>query len=327
MTISLLPWHLDIWDHLQQSLRDGRLPHALLFSGVQGVGKARLARQLAASLLCEQPQATGLACGKCRQCQLLAAGNHPDLRMLVPEQGKTQIGIDAVRELVAGNTLSVGEGAYRVFVIDPADSMGMAAANALLKTLEEPIEGTLIILLSAKADRLAVTIRSRCQCLRFSLPSEQDAMAWIEDKVRVLPGQAAQLLRLANGAPLRVPALVEKGELERHTRLLDDFVAIASGQASAVLVSETWLKEHELPSLLLYLNSWLTAIIHQKMACQSEQAFPLLQSWSERLDLKLAYQLLDQLHETQRMSINNLNPQLALESILLEWSRIANGES
>lgn len=327
MTTSLFPWHLDTWSYLQQSLRQGRLPHALLLSGAQGVGKARLARQLVTSLLCEQPQATGLACGKCRQCLLLAAGNHPDFRMLVPEEGKTQIGIDAVRELVAGNTLSVGEGAYRVFIIDPADSMGRAAANALLKTLEEPIEGTLIILLSAKADRLPVTIRSRCQCLRFSLPVEQDAIAWIESNAQVLPGQAAQLLRLANGAPLRVPALVENGELERHTQLLGDFVAITAGQSSAILVSEAWLKGCELSSLLRYLDSWMTAMIRQKMTCQSEDAFPLLQTLSERLDLKLAYQLLDKLHETQRMSINNLNPQLALESILLECSRIANGES
>ncbi len=327
MTTDLLPWHLDTWDYLQQTLHQGRLPHALLLSGTQGVGKAGFARQLAASLLCEQPQTTGLACGKCRQCLLLAAGNHPDLRMLVPEEGKTQIGIGAVRELVAGNALSVGEGAHRVFIIDPADAMGRAAANALLKTLEEPIQGTLIILLSAKADRLPITLRSRCQCLRFSLPVEQDAVVWVESNVQVLPGQAVQLLRLANGAPLRVPALVENGELERHSRLLEDFVAIAARQASVVPVSEAWLKGYELSSLLRYLDSWMMAMIRQKMTCQSEDAFPPLQTLSEQLDLKLAYQLLDKLHDIQRMSINNLNPQLALESILLECSRIANGES
>ncbi len=291
------------------------------------MGKARFARQLAASLLCEQSQADGLACGKCRQCLLLAAGNHPDLRLLVPEEGKTQIGIDAVRELVAGNTLSVGEGAYRVFIIDPADSMGRAAANALLKTLEEPIEGTLIILLSARADRLPVTIRSRCQSLRFSLPTEQEAIAWLECNSQLTPEDAVQLLRLANGAPLRVPALIENGELGRHNRLLKDFVAIATGESSAVSLGEAWLKDHELASLLRYVNSWLAAMIRQKMTHSAEDTFPLLQSLHERLDLELLYRLLDQIHEIQRMSTNNLNPQLALESILLEWGRIANGES
>ncbi|WP_456417442.1 DNA polymerase III subunit delta' [Thiolapillus sp.] len=324
---AILPWHLDTWHCLQQSLQQGRLPHALLLAGPQGVGKAGFARQLAASLLCERPQATGLACGTCRQCLLLAAGNHPDLRLLLPEEGKTQIGIDAVRELVAGNTLSVGGDAYRVFIIDPAEGMSQAAANALLKTLEEPIEGTLIILLCAQVDRLPVTIRSRCQCLRFALPPEQDAIAWMEGNIQAPPEHALQLLRLANGAPLRIPALIESGELERHNRLLKDFVAIVAGQISAVSASEAWLKDCELPSLLRYVNTWLTALVRQKMTHCAEDAFPLLQSLPERLDLKLLYQLLDKLHEIQRMSSNNLNPQLALESVLLEWGRIANGES
>ncbi|WP_456406493.1 DNA polymerase III subunit delta' [Thiolapillus sp.] len=323
----LLPWHLKTWNHIQEARRQNRLPHALLITGALGLGKARFARQLAESLLCEQPQEHGLACGHCRQCQLLHAQSHPDLRMIVPEEGKAQIGIDAVRALVAGNTLSVGRNAYRVFIIDPAESMGRAAANALLKTLEEPIEGTLIVLLSARIDRLPITIRSRCQLLKLAAPAEDDAIAWIESNTPAGAGKAAQLLQLANGAPLRAPDLIESGALEKHNRLLDDFVAIAMGKTSAVQVSEVWLKENQPAQLLVYMASWLMAVIRQKMIPQAETAFPGLQSLLERLDLRLAYRLLDKLYETERASMNNLNPQLALESILLEWSRVANGES
>ena len=215
---------------------------------------------------------------------------------------------------------------HRVFIIDPADEMGRAAANALLKTLEEPIEGTLIVLLSARADRLPVTIRSRCQMLKFPLPAEQQALAWIERNTQIEPGQAAQLLQLASGAPLLAPGLVERGELVRHNQLLEDFQSIAANQVSAVQISEAWLKEYELSRLLAYMANWLVALIRWKMVPQVEDGLPLLQSLSEQLDLKLLYQLYDKLHETERMTRNNLNSQLALESILLDWSRIANGE-
>ena len=322
----LLPWHHPSWHRLLEMRQQGRMPHALLLSGAEGVGKARFARQLAESLLCEQPAENGLACGKCRQCLLLKADSHPDLRQVGPEEGKQQIGIEAVRELVAGNTLSVGEDAHRVFIIDPADSMSRAAANALLKTLEEPIPGSLIVLLSARSDRLPVTIRSRCQMLAFALPEEEASIAWIAENTGMQPEQARQLLQLAGGAPLKVPALIERDELQRHNRLLEDFAAIAVGGASVVQTGESWLKETGLPHLLKYLVAWLSAIIRSKMAPASQLAFPPLQTLSERLDLRLAYQLLDRLYDAERMSMNNLNPQLVLESILLEWSRIAKGE-
>lgn len=326
MMHDLLPWHMENWTRLLETRRQGRLPHAMLLTGSDGLGKARFARQLAESLLCEQPADDGLACGQCRQCLLLEAGSHPDLRLVAPEAGKTQIGIDAVRELVVGNTLSVGEESHRVFIIDPADSMGRAAANALLKTLEEPIKGSLLILLSARADRLPITIRSRCQQLKIAAPAQDEAIAWIVRNTQVSSVQALQLLQLAKGAPLNVPALIENNALERHNQLLQSFVALAAGKASAVQISEAWLKEQALSQLLVYMASWIEAMVRKKMAPQSELAFPPLQSLSERLDSKPAYQLLDKLHATERMSMNNLNPQLALESILLEWGRIANGE-
>ena len=323
---SLLSWHRLPWDQLQETRRQGRMPHALLLAGGEGLGKARFARTLAESMLCEHPAKDGLACGKCRQCLLLKAGSHPDLRLVEPEEGKAQIGVDAVRELADGNTLTVGEGAHRVFIIDPADSMGRGAANALLKTLEEPISGTLILLLCSRVDRLPITIRSRCQMLKFTVPSEEEGIAWVEGNTQVQPGQAGQLLQLAGGAPLKVPALIESNELDRHNKLLQKFIAIACDRASVVQTSQAWLKEYELPELLSYLTAWVGDIIRAKMVPSSQLAFPPLQTLSERLDLRLAYGLLDKLHDSERMSRNNLNTQLVLESILLEWSRIANGE-
>jgi DNA polymerase-3 subunit delta' len=323
---NFLAWHEEIYSRLLQSHTQGRMPHALLLAGAPGVGKMVFARRLAHRLLCEQPSSTGEACRQCRQCLLLKAGSHPDFRLVLPEEGKKQINIDIIRELVAGNTLSVGTDAYRIFVIHPADAMGRGAANALLKTLEEPIEGTLIILISSRIDLLPITIRSRCQLLKFAQPGTPQAIDWLKNNSSAAPAELDQALLLAQGAPLRAAELVTDGELEHHNQLLNDFVAIGQGKSAAVATAETWLKGSELAQLFAYLSSWLSALIRQKMTSSTEAVFPLLQSLSEQVDLASVYKLLDKLHELQRMSMNNLNPQLALESILLEWGRLANGE-
>ena len=324
MSRMLLPWHQSLWRHLQETRRQGRLPHALLLSGARGLGKVRFATQLGASLLCEQPREDGVACGQCKQCLLYESGNHPDLRWVKPEEGKQQIGIEAVRELVAGNTLSVGEKGYRLFIIEPADTMTTAAANALLKTLEEPISGTLILMLSSHAERLPVTIRSRCQSLKFSPPDEDVASAWVRENTAAKGEQVTQLLQLAGGAPLKIPLLIERNELQRHNHLLNEFVGLVENGSGVAQAGESWLKEYDFSQLLTYMIGWLVATIRYIAAPSSKLAFPPLQTLSERLDLELAYQLLDRLYEIERMSVNNLNPQLALESILLEWSRIEN---
>src|SRR3569833_523405 len=191
--------------------RGGRLPHALLLTGPQGMGKQRFAENWMAGLLCEAPDAEGCACGVCRSCQLLAAGNHPDYRQLTPpEEGKV-IGVDQVRELIQYVALTPQYGRYKIALIHPADKLNINAANSLLKTHEEPPSHSLLMLVSARPRRLPDPVRSRCQLVHFSPPPDEVAAGWLAIQVSVAaPGQ---LLKLADGAPLRALELAAADEL------------------------------------------------------------------------------------------------------------------
>jgi DNA polymerase-3 subunit delta' len=206
-------------------------PNALLVSGTSGAILTRLTESLAAGLLCDSPDATGAVCGACAACHLLAAGNHPDLLWLSPGQGdeaagrkpSSQIRIEAVRELLGTLALSPHHGAQRVTVIEPAEAMNPATANALLKVLEEPPPGNVLVLVSLRPMRLLATIRSRCLQLRLSPPAGVPAdtavdsadaalAAFLRDPVPEAPArdvwQAQSLLldALGRGAALAVPA-------------------------------------------------------------------------------------------------------------------------
>ena len=165
MTLPVTQWHATAWQQLQTSHRQQRLPHALLLSGEAGIGKAEFAARLAASLLCEQPHVDGQACGTCHACQRLGAQTHPDRFRLEPEEPGKAIKVDAVRQLIRNLSLTGHYGGYRVVTVEPAELMNTNAANAFLKTLEEPPANTLLILITASPARLPATIRSRCQPL------------------------------------------------------------------------------------------------------------------------------------------------------------------
>ena len=140
-----LPWQQEAWQRAGEQLVGGSLPHALLLAGPAGVGKAEFALALARLLLCASP-VDGGNCGQCHACELSASGSHGDLRWLQPEEKSRVIKIDQVRAAVefAGKTASFGE--RKVIVFEPADALNVAAANALLKSLEEPTACTHLIL-------------------------------------------------------------------------------------------------------------------------------------------------------------------------------------
>lgn len=207
--MNVISLHKKVWDGLLA--RRGRLPHSLLLVGQKGLGKYELARQFAASLLCEQPQADGLACGKCLACNWYAQGNHPDFRLLQPdalgeeseaEEGKKkpsqQITIDQVRGLDEFLSVGTHRAGLRLILVNPAEAMNRNTANALLKTLEEPAPDTLFLLISSEPLRLLPTIRSRCQVVPIAVP--QPALA---EQILAADGlaEAGRWLALAGGSP------------------------------------------------------------------------------------------------------------------------------
>jgi DNA polymerase III subunit delta' len=219
-----LPWHSEV---LAQILADaGRMPHAWLLTGIQGIGKSRFAMALANALLCESPAAGGAACGRCAACGWFAAGNHPDLRVLEPltdEQGKAskEIRIDQVRGLADFVGVGGHRGRNRPIVVDPADAMNTHAANALLKTLEEPGDGVVFLLVSSRTDALPATIRSRCRVLVLGPPPMQQALAWLQGESGCSAKEAADWLAMAGGSPLRALGFAEPVQATAHRAMLE----------------------------------------------------------------------------------------------------------
>ena len=198
-----LPWQQELWIELTAQILQGRLSHALMLSGPQGVGKRWFARALVAFLLCEQR--SGYACGRCRSCQQLAVGAHPNACLLGPdgllglaitasgqhEQGlvhwqpdadrkRRDISIEASRKLISQLTLASHYGGARTSIIDPADALNSNSVNALLKTIEEPPPDTHLLLLSERPQALLPTLRSRCQKIAFAVPEESAALQWLQ---------------------------------------------------------------------------------------------------------------------------------------------------
>ena len=205
MVDGLLPWQVDA---ARAALaRRGSWPHGLLLTGPKGIGKRALAMHFARALLCESPREDGSACGKCASCGYVAAGQHPDLRILdlveVDEEGEakalSEIKIDTVREMNRWALLTSHRGTGKGGVVDPAEALNLSAANALLKTLEEPPPSTFFILVSHHPGQVAPTLRSRCQRLAAPMPSQEQSTAWLEAQG---VANAVSVLAQADGAPL-----------------------------------------------------------------------------------------------------------------------------
>jgi DNA polymerase-3 subunit delta' len=199
-------------------------PHALLLTGPQGIGKRALAHYLGQALLCEQPNPDGSPCGACASCSYVANGQHPDLRVIEPLQYDDDgnaarvdaIVVDRIRELIEFVQLTSHRRGAKLALIYPAETMNTQAANALLKTLEEPPAGTHLLLVSHQPGRLPATILSRCQIVRAPRPAREEATAWLAGEGIEA---AARVLAQAGGAPLLALGLAEPA-VQREAQVL-----------------------------------------------------------------------------------------------------------
>jgi len=202
------PWLLDHWNDVYRRHEQGILPHALLFTGVPGLGKKQFARFVAESLLCQNISEQSGACGECDSCSQLIAGAHPELKVLNPEGAAMNIKVDSVRELVGWLQLSAPPGRYRAALIDSSDAMNRNAANSLLKTLEEPGARAVLLLAASRPGALPATIRSRCQTTLLSVRDPQSAVRWMREQGIT---DAEEQLRHARVGPL---ALLEQNSAD-----------------------------------------------------------------------------------------------------------------
>ncbi|MCE5233963.1 MAG: DNA polymerase III subunit delta' [Mizugakiibacter sp.] len=235
-------WHAEPWSILRQRAERNALPHALLLAGPTGLGKREFLERFVRARLCQQP-VDGEACGQCRACALLAAGSHPDrVAVTFAERAdgkglRSEIVVDQIRALGPRLAMASQFGGWQVASIDPADALNAAAANALLKTLEEPTPATLIVLVADAPWRLPATIRSRCQRVDFRLPSREEALAWLRAQGLA---DAAAALDAAGGNPGLALAFARDGALARRDEVARDLAALAQGRADAFALARSW---------------------------------------------------------------------------------------
>lgn len=324
------PWNQALFRQLSADRE--RMPHALLLHGPAGVGKRDLGLALAQWILCEAPGPQG-ACEVCDACNWFLQGNHPDYRYLEPKEEETdeagkvtkkaskEIKVEQVREITDFLYLSAHRGGWRSAVIHPAEFMNAAAANALLKTLEEPPPRVLLILVSHQPGRLLPTVRSRCRKIAVGLPPAGPALDWLQQAGVAQPDA---LLAEAGGAPLAAIAYAEPERSERREAFLNHLSrpsqlnVCAVAEAYKPFLAEAWG----------WLMRWVHDVLAQRLAAAS-RFFPARSETIARLgqqaDLAALLLLERELAAAGRWLRHPLNATLLLESWLIRYVAVLSG--
>ncbi len=328
----LFTWQYPDWARLSQYRDQQRIPQAMLLLGRSGLGKQRLARQFAESLLCAEPQpASYLPCGACKSCQLLQAGFHPDFFQISPESLGKDITIDQMRGLIEVLTLKPQYAQYRVIIIDPADQMNLRAQNAFLKCLEEPADRSVILMITERPGKLPATIVSRCQQFALTVPPRPQVMAWLATETQ--QQDLALPYCLAQGAPLKALAYCTENTLPLRQDCFKAWLELANHKRSPVQIAELWKTLPE-AQLLVWLLSWVSDIIkcHYKASTNqlgNPDLQPSLQVLAQRLQLLDMFNFYQLLLCRYTVIDSTLNKQLLFEEILIHWQMLNfnNGSS
>lgn len=318
MQFSQYPWFDSVDEKLLSALQNQRLPHGLLIVSAAATGKKEYAQKLGAAMLCQNPQQLS-PCGQCKACHLLAAQSHPDYHlvdMITDAKGKTKktIGIDQIRALNQQLVDTAQMSGWRVAVIGAVTQMTTAAFNALLKTLEEPGDNTLLILLADNQQKVPATIRSRCQIITPEL-SPKVMIEWLQQQTGSSEPDSLSALKATFNAPLAAKTyLEENGEEARQAFFtgLDQifFKQLAPGE----FLTSLQLQEQEISDLMAsYFYQLKLNLLTQADSNRYQKVPP-----------RLPFQLYDKLLEFNRCQHagSNLQPKLQLEAILIQWFEI-----
>jgi DNA polymerase-3 subunit delta' len=291
---------------------------------------------MAQSLLCEAPE-QGIACGKCPACGWFRDGNHPDFRELLPEsmneedldadapvdpdarekKKSKEIKIEQIRDIAAFMTLTTHRAGFRVLLVHPAEAMNPAAANALLKTLEEPPPHTVILLVTDRIGRLLATIRSRCQRLVVPFPDEATALQWLTAQ-RIDDAPAA--LSQAGGAPLDAMAFADAGyQAERSA-----FVQVLADSDADYLAAAQTFEKSNLANVLTWLQTWVGDLALSRFTGEvrhHRDQKAAISRIAARLNLPGLFRYESQLRQARRSVHHPLNARLLLEQLLISYSQ------
>ena len=318
----LYPWLEPSRLTIATAIAQGRLPHALLLTGLPGLGKGVLADAIVRQLLCEAASLDTGPCGRCTACAQLGAGTHPDYIKVELEEDASVIKVDQIRSLSEKLSLSSHQGGYKVVVLNPADSMNINAANSLLKTLEEPSDNTVLVLVCERPSQLPATVRSRCQQIKVDVPGQDVALQWLA--AQGIEGPAKTYLQMAHGAPLEALKQAQAGSIEARRGHFDSLVAILEGRTAPLTIAQSWAKEEDVQGIR-WMRDWLMDLLRIAMTGQtsgvrSADLLDGLARLAHKLDSRVLFSQLERVNRALRLTASSLNRQLLTEDILLAWA-------
>ena len=300
------PWQDVQWGRLISQMNSKKLPHALSLIGTSFIGKQNFAISFANFILCASPLKK-TPCGKCKSCCLSRSGNHPDCIILKPDSKGKNINVESIRDLDTFSSQTSQQGGWKVVIICPAESMNINAANALLKTLEEPKEKTLIMLVCHDSSRLLTTIKSRCQNLIFPVPNRTKVKFWLKKKLPDIQ-DINELIEHANGRPILAMNLTETDFIEARNEFNDLLDSLALNKTSPVDLAELYKKND--PELMI---DWL----YYKLVFE-------IKSKEKITSLSLSFRYMDKLFQSKRLIQSSANPNLQLiwEELFINWKHL-----
>src|SRR2546427_11359421 len=312
---------------LKASILHDRVAHAYLFFGEDRIGKRLAALRFAQAINCEIDHGPGGpdACGACRSCRQIEARTHPDFLLIEPdqEQANPQIKIEQIRELEQQLAYHPAVGRRKVCLIDEADRMTPGAANALLKTLEEPPDHSLLLLITSRPSALLATVRSRCQGIRFVAPARADVETALKTTRRIPPADARFLAMVTQG---RIGQALET-DLAATRVQQDEFSALTSAKSlhsvgTLLTAAEALYRSDRAPEALEWIVRWIRDLILVSVGADPDHLLnrdrlPQLEEAARGIPADLPLALLDLLAGVETTQTRNVNLQMALETILL----------
>lgn len=323
------PWLNTPYRHILARYQEGRGHHALLIHAAKGNGESSLFYALARWLICQQPQGIK-SCGHCHSCRLMLAGNHPDFYQPEPEKGRLSLGVDAIRQIIDPLYNHAQQGGAKVVWLPQSELLTEQAANALLKTLEEPPAGTYFLLGCREPSRLLPTLRSRCLYWHLAPVDDATGLLWLRQQGIESEEQARTALRLSNAAPLGALELLQPARWAER-------LALCAGLQQAMTQRDFLL-------LLPLLNKdkddepvyWLLSLLTDALKWQQgaegfminqDQALLVSELGGRYQAGTLHHQLHQWLHcRGQWQAIAGVNRELLLTNQLLNWEHDAQDE-
>lgn len=320
---NIFPWQIKQWQYLVTRLQNDNMPHALCLTGPQHMGKRSFAEKLAQAILCEN--LTDFACQTCRSCQWVLARTHPDFIIIEPEGEGKNIKVDQIRELVETLSKTSLQGRAQVVIIDSAEAMNISAANALLKTLEEPMGRCIFMLINHQLFSVPATIRSRCQRIAFPVPGVEVTTQWLQD--HHISQNLAMVLAFSENIPLKALFLAEEKNFNERQTLLDKFLQFCLHKSNPLKLAEEYA-DTNINILLDLLWTVLMDMVRIQFNLQttfcSQNYLEQLVTISAKQSVVALYKTLDVLTDAKKNVARsiNLNKQLLLESIFVQLSNI-----